>query len=123
MVADLSVISFWSTVLVAVASFPRPWGCRLWFDSHAGVLMRGPLRKARCPAGRLGCVSSGPVWPGIGRPDGSVRVSAGGWVDVTLEGWAHPIERQTPLRRSTCTAAEARFAERTDWLGPDPAMF
>ena len=26
-----------------------------------------------------------------------------------------------PVRRSTCTAAEARFAERTDWLGPDPA--
>ena len=25
------------------------------------------------------------------------------------------------IRRSTCTAAEARFAERTDWLGPDPA--
>ena len=23
------------------------------------------------------------------------------------------------IRRSTCTAAEARFAERTDWLGPD----
>ena len=30
---------------------------------------------------------------------------------------------QSPLSAdlSTCTAAEARFAERTDWLGPDPA--
>jgi hypothetical protein len=24
------------------------------------------------------------------------------------------------IRRSTCTAAEARLASRTDWLGPDP---
>ena len=26
----------------------------------------------------------------------------------------------TDGREGTCTAAEARFAERTDWLGPDP---
>ena len=32
-------------------------------------------------------------------------------------------EHQQPsfLGAPACTAAEARFAERTDWLGPDPA--
>ena len=39
-----------------------------------------------------------------------------GWRVVEAVRWETP-----PSRRSTCTAAEARFAERTDWLGPDPA--
>ena len=36
-------------------------------------------------------------------------------------GYWKPLLPRFCLRRSTCTAAEARFAERTDWLGPDPA--
>jgi hypothetical protein len=34
---------------------------------------------------------------------------------------ACPRSLAAGIRRSTCTAAEARFAERTDWLGPDGA--